>query len=734
MKKLMPLLFFIILLLLICSINVIVMSETSFNLYTYNSAAGQLLKIDPKTGKAVIMHNLSQKNSFADLSSFSESGSLITIGHFAPDTQLYQINLLTGEINLIGDTGLNFVEGVEYIPSTGQLFAGGRKLPHHTNDSYLFIEINPSDGSIIRQQKTNIRDIDSLAYNPVSGELWAVDTQPNRYARLWTVDLETGQGTLRKNFTKKELMGYSGLIGISFSPDGQAYGILYKGTKAPIKEYRLIKIDMNDFSFELLPAENLGQPETLLLTNITSDYAEGWIVQDPKIELTVTNSGKRLVSNLPIFVNQGEVGEEIDLDGDGINQAWEDMAMERINPYIELDEEEPWLINQNFWLMNQNIINSIQSQTGTEISSFVGKVPQQIINSLTDHVANFVRIHPYTPFCNYQDCHANQLPKYIIFRYVVTWSKDYGRFGFTSHEDDHERIYMAWRVIDNYTLDLDWVFTSAHRDPDIHHSVWSPYYRICNKVDVSTIPEGYDFSMLMCGELDFDSQDGRLTFCAAEGKHALYPACDVCEDVLLVSTTATGEDCCGGGRYLFDCYNVGEPNEWQYQDKEIYDLTVDEGKLGGELPQEDTDIFYNILTSRYRITIKTGNKDYSGTDAKINIKLHGQEEKSSNWFTIYSIGLPPRSAEHVGIFEKGDLDHIFVSCTDLGLVNKIQVKHDNGGVAPGWYISEIWVEDLDTKTIWHCQPNTWLEKVFSPSLHGLWDDKTNKTFDLKLLQ
>jgi len=67
MKKLMPLLFFIILLLLICSINVIVMSETSFNLYTYNSAAGQLLKIDPQTGKAVIMHNLNQKNSFADL-------------------------------------------------------------------------------------------------------------------------------------------------------------------------------------------------------------------------------------------------------------------------------------------------------------------------------------------------------------------------------------------------------------------------------------------------------------------------------------------------------------------------------------------------------------------------------------------------------------------------------------------------------------------------------------------
>jgi len=153
MKKMKIFLFFILLLLLIYSVNVFVLGETNFNLYTYNSAAGQLLRIDPHTGQAVVFHQFGQDTSFADLSCFSNSGSLIAIGHFAPENQLYRINLLRGEINLIGDTGLNFIEGVEYIPSTGQLFAGGRELPHHTNDSYLFIEIDPSDGSIIRQQK-----------------------------------------------------------------------------------------------------------------------------------------------------------------------------------------------------------------------------------------------------------------------------------------------------------------------------------------------------------------------------------------------------------------------------------------------------------------------------------------------------------------------------------------------------------------------------------------------------
>jgi len=375
-------------------------------------------------------------------------------------------------------------------------------------------------------KKTNIGDIDSLAYNPVNGKLWVVDSQPSRYIRLWTIDLETGPGILRKNYPRKELMGYSGLIGISFGPDGQVFGLLHTGIKTPVKEYRLAKIDMNDFSFELLPAENLGRTDALLLSNISGDYGKG-ITENPKIELTVTNAGRRLISNLPIFVNQKEVGGEIDLDGDGINQQWEDKAMERINPYIELDEEEPWLDNKE-----------------------------------NDFIANFVRISPFTPIYNYQSYYADQLPKYIIFRYIVNWSEDYGRFGFTEHKGEHERIYMAWRVSDNYRLDLDWVFNSAHRDPDMHHGVWNPYYQICNKVDVAKIPEGYDYSMLMCEKLMFDGQDGRLTFCAAEGKHALYPNCTICEDVLLVSTTATGEDCCGGGWYLFDCYNVGEPDEW----------------------------------------------------------------------------------------------------------------------------------------------------------------------------
>jgi hypothetical protein len=194
-------------------------------------------------------------------------------------------------------------------------------------------------------------------------------------------------------------------------------------------------------------------PDRWLATDEPPDYQTQGIfypqegeITDDNIEciLSLTNGGTTLMSNLPIFVSETEKGSEIDLDGDGILQEWEDKAMEFINPYIEIDEEEPWKDNQD-----------------------------------SDHVANYVRVHPYDSFSNLTSFSSSNLPRYIIFRYVITWSEDYGRQTvggvnldfITSHKGDHERIFMAWKVIDGNTLKLDWVFTSSHEAPDAHHAV-----------------------------------------------------------------------------------------------------------------------------------------------------------------------------------------------------------------------------------------------------------------------
>ena len=484
----------------------------------------------------------------------------------------------------------------------------------------------------------------------------------------------------------------------------------------------------------------------------------GWVERylKPGFRLALSDKGRTLTSNLSIFVKEDEVRNlEIDSDGDGIVQEWEDMAMEYIKPYIELDEEEDWLIRRNaphIVLADINtkiVIPSVVAELGESqlekyvefakriIPPLVAELGESalekydelgLITTATDHVANFVRVHPYPDFYyvhnfNY---HSTNLPQYIIFRYVVTWSFDYGRFGIESHEGDHERIFMAWKVIDDKTLRLEWVFTSSHGGPNAHHGVWNAWYSVCNKGDVALTTDRTAHSEVMCSNLQF--VNNRLLVYASEDKHAIYPSCKVCENVKLFIDIA-GEDCGEGGRFRFHCYNVGEPPD--FIDPNIYDLSLDKGQLG-ELKEEKIgkelslpNILANKLSSRYRIQIKTGNEELAGTDARINIKLFGSEG-TSPWYEIYSAPKSPSgiTIEHLGTFEKGDTDNIYINSLDLGEVNQIQIKHDNSGLGPGWYISEIWVEDLETNTTWYSRPNTWLDKV-------LWNDNTDKTFNLE---
>src|SRR5665648_105801 len=409
--------------------------------------------------------------------------------------------------------------------------------------------------------------------------------------------------------------------------------------------------------------------------------------------LSLTNGGGTLNSNLPIFVNADEVGNlEIDSDGDGIRQQWEDKAMEYINPYIELDEEEPWLDNQD-----------------------------------SDYVANYVRVHPYNPFSTSTTFNSANLPQYIIFRYVVTWSMDYGRQTvaginlpfFTSHPTDRERIFMVWKVIDSNTLKLDWVFTSSHENPDAHHAVWNADHRTCNIGEISNLSKTFERTEVMCGNLQFSND--RLIVYASEGKHALYPSCDICENVMLVDGPGplnVGEDCGGGGRFRFYCYNVGEPvrelPDCGFIDPKVHNLILSDEKLGGTLP----DILVQKLEARYELKITTGNVDRGGTDARLDVTLYG--DQGSKVFSIYTNPEPPRPALYIGTFKKENTDYIYVPSLDLGEINQIWIINDNSGDGPGWYVNNIEIKDIKTNKTWSYLPNVWISE----------DEQLDRTFTL----
>jgi hypothetical protein len=252
--------------------------------------------------------------------------------------------------------------------------------------------------------------------------------------------------------------------------------------------------------------------------HITIENQDYTITQEPELELSLSDEGRALITNLPIFVSETEKGSEIDLDGDGILQEWEDAAMEYINPKFDLDGGEKWFDH-----------------------------PEH-------HVVNFVRVFPYTK-AGY---------RYILFMYCVTWSKDYGRTdaGFYEHNGDVERVIMAWEVItaDGKFLELRSVFTSAHGGENDHSAVWDAWNRDCFTRGIKYWPVDEE----MCGQLVFEENILKLQ--VSEDKHAIYPTVSCCEDVHLAAVVM--EDC-GGGRgnpWSFDCYNTGEPNHYLIDD------------------------------------------------------------------------------------------------------------------------------------------------------------------------
>lgn len=237
----------------------------------------------------------------------------------------------------------------------------------------------------------------------------------------------------------------------------------------------------------------------------------------PPIVVTVSDGGRRLTSNEP-FALAGGAG---DPDLDGLRQDWEDQVAARVKPWLELDEEEDWLVQR------------------PEHRTFT-----------------FTRIYPYT---------ASLGDRYILMHFSTAWTRDYGRLATGLHDFDTQIAHahngdistaiLAWRIVDDRTLDLEAVYTSAHHSDTLQSGVWTARGESCNTMRVYGAP----LDRWLCASLEF--HDDRLVLQISEDKHAVYPTAALCEDVILaqIAFVPIGEDCVGGGLHLFDHANAGEP-------------------------------------------------------------------------------------------------------------------------------------------------------------------------------
>lgn len=247
------------------------------------------------------------------------------------------------------------------------------------------------------------------------------------------------------------------------------------------------RIVVNAFSCDIEGNRKAARPRILSFSCPMDDIINGF---------HFFGGGRIMRSDFPIFGWP-------DRDGDGINDCWEDAAMERLNPYIELDEED-------------DLISGIWHAPG-------------------DHVVTFARITPYPNKDN---------PTHILFYYVVAWSYDYGRFvdprslprleQFKNHPGDTEPIIMAWRLTDDHTIVLEYVNIRAHGGCNKRNDLWRAYGISCNTSPYCNLEEEIAGWQEICSDLRF--RDNRLYLYASEDKHGLYPTCQACESVTLLAS------------------------------------------------------------------------------------------------------------------------------------------------------------------------------------------------------
>ena len=250
------------------------LNDNNFTIYSYDNQNKQLLAIDPLTGKAkVVSHPVLPM--VADLSPTPDGKALYALGHRSPNIRLYLLHPKKGTILPLKKTNMKFAEAVEYDPTNNRVIGAGRDRLPGTYDSYLFVSFDPTTGDIMSRKRINIKDLDAIARNPFDGTLWAIDNQPDNQVILWLLDPQTQKGKIVKRWRYSELFGYDGMIGIAFTSQHSAYGLLHKGNRAPLQEYRLVRIDLtNDFSLCLLPERNLGMKEKMHLSAPTAILKE----------------------------------------------------------------------------------------------------------------------------------------------------------------------------------------------------------------------------------------------------------------------------------------------------------------------------------------------------------------------------------------------------------------------------------------------------------------------------
>jgi len=99
---------------------------------------------------------------------------------------------------------------------------------------------------------------------------------------------------------------------------------------------------------------------------------------------------------------------------------------------------------------------------------------------------------------------------------------------------------------------------------------------------------------------------------------------------------------------------------------------------------------------QYRVSTFTGDVENAGTDANVYITIYG---------SIRAVG-PATLDNAEDNFERGKEDHFTLDLSDVGRVERINIRHDNSGNKAGWFLSRVTVDVNGDHAEFPC--NRWL--------------------------
>ena len=126
-------------------------------------------------------------------------------------------------------------------------------------------------------------------------------------------------------------------------------------------------------------------------------------------------------------------------------------------------------------------------------------------------------------------------------------------------------------------------------------------------------------------------------------------------------------------------------------------------------------VFATPPTASYEVTVRTGDREKSGTDAGVFLALYGPADEQGTPTGSGEIHLLPSSSlrcTSTDPFERGGADVFTIpeinELDSLDEVERITLRHDNGGKNAGWFVDGVQVKNLKNGKSWTFPANRWL--------------------------